>query len=310
MTIIIASCGKDDSNLNSDNLSDFRINKEEVILADKSKNTFIFDLEYKDNIITYNRSLAGTYLNEIDGRRMEILLRNPNELEYFISKGQAWFIPNSSLPPFKLKFNKNTGEIDSRSAGGVEASCFCEGTTMDPEIPYALCALHRPSSSCVSANCTDCDIEICIDAIAIPGTQGGGIVILADTVIIFGNNSNIIFGGRTRIELNQEVGIIYFDRAYISDTVIFEQGYFNATGSEINNLDTNLWVIPFDKSLSATRLIGRDCKGCELCTLDEQKNGCFQCKCSGTGDCDWKDAANNLIPTGVLVISDNLEELH
>ncbi len=171
--------------------------------------------------------------------------------------------------------------------------------------------------------CSDCDIEWCPDpdtSAPIPETRGGGIFLFADTVICANSNTDVIFGGRTKISLDRtDDDTLFFSRQYIYSSNIFGQYYFNASGTDLTTaLNSDAWFIPFDLSLSARPASDFSCLSnssnpCSSdCKEEAQSNGCYRCKCSGTsGDCDYKNTmANNPAPYGILVVADNVSEQH
>jgi hypothetical protein len=293
MFVALISCQKDsiDSSKN--------INKI-IKLSDRNGNIFNFNIVSglsKDNkqVIYCKKRYDGKDNGQgLYGQTFSLLnmdITSKSEIEV----GKLWFVPLSSDLPFRIKLPSKLNSLKPRlSYDLLSWDCYCEQAS--GQNPQCTLTYANGKPTCNASNCSDCDLEFCYDGIRLPDTRGGGIVIFADTVI-FSNNDNVIFGWKTKVNLDHfENDTLFFSREYFSDTtLVFEQCLFNATG-EIDifeNIENySLWFIPFNKNYSAMRVYTPP--SCESSTEDacdddceqEVVNGCIRCKCCGNGDCD------------------------
>lgn len=318
--MLISSCTDDQVAI--EDFSSLQTIKSDIILGDNSRAMYSHKISYSNGKAIFYRSIVGTFLENAPMERYEILINNKKELPNLILKGNVWFIPNSGKQPVKLSMDESRLKtITSRTADIDDEVCFCEtpGTGTNPNW-----CNHYYEGQCTPPapgdGCAECDVEFCIDTKCFAETRGGGIFILADTVICIDENPNVIFGGRTKISLHRSNDTLYFKRIYINDTDVFGQCLFNATGiSAANGFGSNTWHIPFDKNIQASSAAdaSKSCKSdpndaCNIdCDQEQQENGCFRCKCPppGTGDCDYLDEIDNPVSNGVFVTAIHIVEI-
>lgn len=318
------SCDKNHETIENSFL-DFQTIKKDVYLFDKNKDVYRFNVSFFGDIAYCNRSIVGRYLKpDSQAKRYETFITDAQAFYEFSKLGKLWFVPNSDGLPRKIFIKLDESKVTPRayySAGTF--ACFCEAIGQDP-LYGDQCVLDEEVDICYSPPgpdvCSDCDIEWCPDPLplqGIPETRGGGIFLFADTVICVNYNSDVVFGGRTKISLRLSSDTLYFHREYISTYNLFDEYYYNASGLPLDSaLNSTSSIIPFDLTVAAQlasdfRCLSSTPPCSSNCAEESQPNGCYRCKCSGTGtgDCDYvNQSTHQIAPFGILVSAAHVVE--
>jgi hypothetical protein len=330
--ILITSCREKDEEFF--NTAETAGQLETFEMPDKYGEYYSVTIQRIGNRVIYNKKVIAKTANSLD--HITVFSSIPGQNKYTTSISfhpgkRYWFVPiKSGLPIVELKPNQSGNELNFRASGDIK--CWCEeiitGEHCDGPVPGGCEVDFEPDApaGCISDPCCgDCDMSVCIDTHPVTGTEGGGTIIEADSIIFGQNGSNfiyegvvVVYGGHVKIRLEQIDTTLVVERISLEDTVPYANRTIVLADIKLNinnELPTAIggyWFIPFDLNTNVWAISGNiecssdspPCSG--ECSAQSNQEGCLECECSETGDCD-ATASNGSVKGGLIVKAQNID---
>jgi len=233
----------------------------------------------------------------------------------YINEGKVWFVSNNDeKSPIKITIPKSIELRKKRTSAYVTCECELAGTgSGNNDCEYED---NEIGPMCWSNGCITCDFIVCPDIASrcLHETQGGGIFVIADSLVLGNSNVKYVLGQNTilKFEIFENETICYREQF---ENKIYRNGIYDlnvCNFSSILDFD-KLWFIPFDENIQSRNGTSANptcrstsCNG--SCDLTTGSDGCQRCSCSTDGattNCKM-ELSTGINNGGVLLLADDV----